>query len=99
MGASSSAEQKEGQEWEISVKAYRSVTYRIRRGDLTILKQTGTQGNSTVNYSVNVHNGEMSLIKGETELIPAGHDGDIETLVSILKSMVSEIESHIQPSK
>ncbi len=98
MGANNSTSTDGTQEWEINVKAYRTVTYKIKKGDLTILKQTGSSPNNGVSYSVNVRNGEMSLIKGENELIHAGHDGDIGLLVSILKSMVSEIESHIQPS-
>jgi len=79
------------------VKAYRTVTYKIKKGDSTILKQTGSNPNSQVCYSVNVRNGEMSLIKADNEQIAAGHDGDLGILVNVLKSMVSEIESHVQP--
>ncbi len=79
--------------WSITVKVYKTVTYHLKSGDSTILKQTGPSANP-INYGVNVKTGEMSLMRDGVE-IPAGHDGDLNALVDILRGMVNEIGKHV----
>lgn len=93
-GQSTQVGSSEEADWSLTIRVHKTVTYHMKKGDTSIIKKTGYSEGKPVSYSVDAKTREMFLISDSGEKIPAGHDGDIDTLGLVSSGMLREIENY-----